>query len=192
MSQIVGLRAACLAALLGACTTFVFAAPASALTFDFSFTNTTFVPPTYPNGVAGTVTGEIDGLLDNTSMQQATAVYIDSYPAGLLGLPAAPFELTLPVNTFDNRFSVSGGVLTFEYFFDQNEELALSPGAGIVYLQDPTTGQNVFASTATFTPVASATPLPAALPLFASGLAALGLLSRRRKRNAASAITVTR
>jgi len=35
-------------------------------------------------------------------------------------------------------------------------------------------------------PPASGTPLPAALPLFASGLAALGLLARRRKRKAAA------
>ena len=37
--------------------------------------------------------------------------------------------------------------------------------------------------TYTFTPSASAeTPLPAALPLFATGLGALGLMTRRRKR----------
>jgi len=35
-------------------------------------------------------------------------------------------------------------------------------------------------------PPASATPLPAALPLFASGMAALGFLARRRKRKAAA------
>jgi hypothetical protein len=37
----------------------------------------------------------------------------------------------------------------------------------------------------TFTPAAAAVPLPAALPLFATGLAALGLLARRRKKQAA-------
>ncbi len=36
--------------------------------------------------------------------------------------------------------------------------------------------------------VGSTTPIPAALPLFASGLGALGLIARRRKRKAAAAI----
>jgi hypothetical protein len=40
--------------------------------------------------------------------------------------------------------------------------------------------------TYTYTPVA-ATPLPAALPLFASALAAIGLVGWRRKRKAATA-----
>ena len=42
----------------------------------------------------------------------------------------------------------------------------------------------------TFTPVAETeTPIPAALPLFATGLAALGLLGWRRKRKQALSIT---
>src|ERR1700722_601308 len=44
---------------------------ASTLVFDFSFVGTTNVP--------GTVTGEIDGLVDNTSNQAATDIKILSY-----------------------------------------------------------------------------------------------------------------
>ncbi|MGA8588836.1 MAG: hypothetical protein WB803_06060 [Pseudolabrys sp.] len=44
----------------------------------------------------------------------------------------------------------------------------------------------LFSATVTFTEgsVAADTPLPAALPLFATGLAALGLMGWRRKRKA--------
>jgi hypothetical protein len=43
------------------------------LIFDFSFSNTT-------GNVAGTVTGEILGLTDNTALEAATDIVITSYP----------------------------------------------------------------------------------------------------------------
>ena len=58
-------------------------APTHALTFDFTFMT----------GV-GTVTGEIDGLTDNSS-GPASAVYIDTYSGNLGNIPPASFNTVL-------------------------------------------------------------------------------------------------
>ena len=55
----------------------------------------------------------------------------------------------------------------------------LAPGITVDDAQDSFVTNNIFA------PPTGATPLPAALPLFAGGLAAIGLLARRRKRKQA-------
>src|SRR5262249_25596690 len=70
-----------------------------ALDFDFSFTSIFGPTP-------GTVTGEVDGLQDNTSRQPATEIIIDSAP------PA--FNLTAPLlfpgsPSTVNAFTVTSG-----------------------------------------------------------------------------------
>jgi len=74
--------------------------PSPALTIPFFFTNTTGITP-------GTVTGEIDGLIDNAT-GPATAIIIDSAPS--------VFNLTTPFSVPTtgapiNSFTVSAGVI---------------------------------------------------------------------------------
>src|SRR5215469_16910076 len=78
--------------------------PAYALSFNFSFS--------HDFGVAGTVTGEIDGLTDNTT-GPATAVFVNSAPP--------VFNITTPVSipiagALDNSFTVSSGAITDSLF----------------------------------------------------------------------------
>jgi len=163
-------------------------ADALTLTFDFSFINN-------EGNVTGTVTGEIDGLVNNASGQQATALYINTYPTGPTGLGTlgtVPISVPLPVPTY-NQFTVnSSGFLVSEYFAEINPftyTLVLNSAAQVFYLTNSRgcTAVCVEASTLTITtPSTSATPLPAALPLFATGLGALGLLGWRRKRKNAA------
>jgi len=83
--------------------------PGHALSFDFSFSNL----PSFGN-VNGTVTGLIEGLTDNTT-SSATDVIVQSYPAGVGGVPPAPF--TLPsLASFANNFTVANGLITSAFF----------------------------------------------------------------------------
>src|ERR1700691_4926172 len=81
---------------------------ANASTLYFSFSNTI-------GDVAGTVTGEIDGL-DPNGTSTPTAVLVDLYPAGLVAFGSYP----TPVNVMDwtggytaggdtNTFTLAGG-----------------------------------------------------------------------------------
>ena len=72
--------------------------PGRALTFDFSFTD----------GI-GTVTGEIEGLTDN-STGPATAVFIDSAPPIFSLTPSFSVPVTGP-DVVANSFTVSSGVI---------------------------------------------------------------------------------
>jgi hypothetical protein len=75
------------------------------LTFDFSFTGT--VPP---GNVPGLVTGEIDGLVDNTAHQSATAFIITTAPTGLK--LTTPFTVLFRPGFETNLFDVSSGSIT--------------------------------------------------------------------------------
>lgn len=69
--------------------------------FSFSFTNTV-------GNVAGTVTGEILGLTNN-STGAAAKVIVESFPAGLNSvLGSAPIDVT-SWTVFDNSFTETGG-----------------------------------------------------------------------------------
>jgi hypothetical protein len=70
-------------------------------------------------------------------------------------------------------------------FFSNNTTILEGPNGTATYTPMP--GQPGFSSSFAITyDFVSDTPLPAALPLFATGIGALGLLSWRRKRKAAS------
>ncbi len=95
-----------------------YAPPARAglLNFSFSFTDDPTVGTT-----PGTVTGEIDGLSDN-STSAASDVIIDTVPSALGGIST---EGPLPIETIAsgwnnpiiNSFTVSGGQITAASFF---------------------------------------------------------------------------
>jgi hypothetical protein len=190
----------------------LFPSPGHALTFDFSFTCTSCMNVS-PFG--GTVTGEIDGLTNGTSV--AAAVIINSYPSALFSasftLPDAPFT-TFPNSNdsvSENTFTVTGGVITAYHFTVGGTfggwafglgSTAAPPGENVDFLTNGTlilpdqrdidlciSGTGCTATT-TFTSEAGpgTTPLPAALPLFATGLGAFGLLGWRKKRKNASAM----
>ena len=92
------------------------------------------------------------------------------------------------VDSLGVGFQVADGTLLNFY----EDDGLYSPGnpfyCGAVYCLIGQSGPAVALTDLTITP-ASETPLPAALPLFATGLGALGLLGRRRKRKTAALAT---
>ena len=176
-----------LSAVLVIAATLVSAPVANALSFTFSFDDE------FPLGdVPGTVTGRIDGLADNAT-SAAAAVFVTSSPS-LLGYPLSSSDniLSQPtVSTVNNSFTVTNGALTAENFLAvftetnldaiQLELISGIPQFLLVRFAHNGVNFDRIATSATFDPVPQI-PLPGALPLFASGLALLGFLGRRRKR----------
>jgi hypothetical protein len=96
------------------------AVDAATVNFIFSFTNST-------GNVAGTVTGEILGLLNN-STGPATHVIIDSYPGAFSPAPfSPPVDATAFPNQFLNSFTVTGGVITSARFDADTAFLSTPP-----------------------------------------------------------------
>jgi hypothetical protein len=93
--------------------------PGHALSFQFSFTNVS-------GNVSGTVTGLVEGLTANAT-SSATDVIVQGYPAGLPGLPTAPFTLPGPAANF-NTFTVANNSITSAFFdeFVTNGHFCLS------------------------------------------------------------------
>jgi hypothetical protein len=163
--------------------------PGHALNFNFSFTG---VPGS--GSTLGTVTGEIQGLSEGISA--ATHVFVNSYPASMMGIPPAPFDaLSLDPYYLDNDFTVASGVIISSRFGVQlaNSMLVLYmnpysnvPGSSAQLSNfgvDQPAG--VFAETITYTPSAAPGPVVGAgLPglIMAVG----GLLAWRRRKQAAA------
>jgi hypothetical protein len=185
------MRPSLFVAITGLAISTLWPAPSNALTFNFSFTNGT-----------GTVTGEIDGLTAGGTNEAATHVFIDSAPFSIgFTLPHDTIGDTIANNSFN--VNASGQITSFAYnaFVQQGTgflyDLCFSSAGPCAFLSNPAltvflstgtngAGGNVATSTISFTSSTGAVPLPAALPLFATGLAALGVLGWRRKRKAAA------
>jgi len=155
-------------------------AQADPLVFDFSFNNT----PSAYGGTAGTVTGQIFGLMDNASGQAATDIVILS--SG--GPGAFPIDLgTVGTTIYANSFSVANGQIVsaeFGQIFTENSYLnnALYLNLYGTYnlLQLPANYGNTGGfSGVTFTAeTAGAVPEPASVLLFGGGLLALAWKQR--------------
>jgi len=192
MNQVSGLRGALLAAAL-ASASLAFAAPAEALTFDFSFTNTT-------GNFPGTISGQIFGLTDN-STSAATQVIVEGVPVNYSAdfpTPTYPLDTTADATSISsNAFTVVAGVITNANYFANNStdpnqfQLELLTNSVTFAFDVEENGSSLVATgAALFTPEVSTTPLPGALPLFVSGLGALGLLVKRRKRKNAATVAI--
>jgi hypothetical protein len=98
---------------------------AGAVNFIFSFTNST-------GNVPGTVTGEILGLLDN-STSPAAHIIINSYPGAFNPTPfSPPVDASAFPNQFLNSFTVTGGVITSAKFDADTAFLSTPPNQYIL------------------------------------------------------------
>jgi hypothetical protein len=165
------------------------AGTASANSFSFSFFN----DPIFGN-VNGTVTGHIDGLLDNAT-SAASAVYVDSFPGGLasfdvLGLPllAGPINSFTVVNntiTDGSFFANTGAILLSLNFVPTNS----ASGANALYLDigNYAVANNDGLNGVTFSAITAPVPEPEIYATLGIGLGLLGWVGRRKKLKAVAA-----
>jgi hypothetical protein len=146
-----------------------------ALVFTFSFTDTI-------GNVGGTVTGEIDGLVNGANVP-ATDVILESYPSGI-GLPLPPQNAFSPPDF--NSFGVSNNKIVDADYLDT---LILSPSELFLISLQTTDGSitNEEPNLVTIGPISytllQPTPVPALGPFASLALLALGLFLLRPTTN---------
>lgn len=171
----------------------VIAASAQAATINFHFSNN----PIWGN-VAGTVTGHITGLNANGT-STAAAVWVDSYPAGLVAFGSYPTPLNvmdwLGATVVENTFTLSGGHFVNGHFQitdgnGVNDQLYLNSTTGnnffdigsndtLFVANTDGVGKGIFFSDAL--PEPGGVPEPASMALLVAGLGGLGVFHLRRK-----------
>jgi len=179
-----------------ACTALVAfaAAPASAVSVTYSFTNVV-------GNVSGTVYGHIDGLTDNAT-SAATAVWVDSYPSQPGGAAAS-------FNVFDwagfapdeNSFTLVGGVVTAAFFhtdgtsYSSLDRIYLNSACACAFGTGHTNFLSVGNGDSSYTwnvgdfntagglqiPAGSGTPEPASWAMLIAGFGLVGAALRRRR-----------
>jgi hypothetical protein len=153
--------------------------------FFFSFSNVT-------GNVPGTVSGEVFGLTNNAT-SAATNVVVNSFPAGLTGLPAAPFNVpdyaaSLGQVITNNSFIVTDHVITLAEYTIAGEFFSMNGAFNALF--DPTATNSVQnlggigEGGVTFTLAAAPNPIPGAglLSYLALGLLGLGSLGWKKVR----------
>ena len=165
------------------------AAPASAATYDFSFSN---VNGGTPGVVSGTIT-----LADGDGVFSASSIIVDAAPAGL-GYTTVPFDvIASATGLFENSFTVTGGVIDLgasvvTLYFDAGTPTPSSFGLnnaafgsllsniGVQITTVPVGVVDLANATLAYSSV-TPVPVPAGLPLLGGALAAFALLRRRAK-----------
>jgi hypothetical protein len=129
----------------------------------------------------GTATKSLTGLTPNTAYLLSFLYYGDNRPGQTWGLHVDVNGAILDLSDTDKTPGTNPGTIATLLF--------LSDGTGAALLSFAQTTPGGSEASPIFDDVqVAATPIPAALPLFAGGLGMLGLLARRRKRKAASAV----
>ena len=157
------------------------ATAAQAAVYNYSFTNDV-------GNTAGTVMGAVT-LADGDGVDLAASSVTITDISWLVGDILIEF-ISPGVTVVTNNFTVAGGLITdysFVGFFgvSVDESLHLREEVTSLFFLD-NEGQAASmrdSNGTTFTPV-SAVPLPAAFPLYGAGIAVLGFMGWRRRRNA--------
>jgi hypothetical protein len=192
------LSSKCAGVLVAACAiAFASSAPARAGTIDFSgvqgFDANPLVLPeaTITNLSSGTVlvgpgaAGEIDGFCFLSSGCESDGEIVFSTAVSNLKFDSDGFNAgdSVTVSAFNGATLLGSVVLTV----DGNHDLSAFGTITRLFFDDSSTGAGLGYSTFEFDAAAAAVPLPAALPLFATGLAAFGLMGWRKRRKAPAA-----